>query len=114
MCSTERYGQANVEPSCRYRTEFCYECGQKWKTCTCILYNEDMLMLRARQIAAQPAKPGGAALLPPHEDRVQQIVRDLRERHDCDHRGRWRHVEGPHWCEECRDHLRQFILECRH
>lgn len=99
---------------CRCRTEFCYECGRKWKTCNCILYSEDMLVQRAGQIADRPAQPGAAEMFLPRGERVQQIVRELRERHDCDHRGSWRRVQGPHFCEECRNYLPEYILECLH
>lgn len=70
-----------------------------------------MLIRRAHQIADRPAEPGAAAMAVPRGERVQQIARELHERHDCDHRGRWRRVEGRHRCEECQS---EFILECRH
>lgn len=44
----------------------------------------------------------------------QEIVQEIRERRDCEHKGRWRRIEGPHRCEECGYKLPQFILECRH
>ena len=44
----------------------------------------------------------------------EELVREIRGRRDCEHKGRGRRVEGPHRCEECGDRLPQFILECRH
>lgn len=73
-----------------------------------------MLLRRAQQIANRPAEPGAVAMLVPRVERVQQIARELRERHDCDHKGRWRRVEGRHWCEECGAFMGKFILECRY
>ena len=70
-----------------------------------------MLLRRARDIAHRDAEPGAAA---PGTGLIQQIANNLRERHDCEHRGQWRWVEGPHRCDECGHCLRQFILQCRH
>lgn len=36
--------------SCRCRAEFCYVCGEPWKTCRCEQWNEDRLYARAAQI----------------------------------------------------------------
>lgn len=99
---------------CRCKSQFCYECGRKWKNCTCVVYDEDMLLQRAQLIANRLAGPGAAVMVAPRGERVQQIARELRECHDCDHTRGWRRVHGPHRCEECRDLLYEFILECRH
>ena len=80
----------------------------------CIVYDADMLLRRAEQIARRPQQPDAPGGYVPRPVRIQQIAQELRERHDCDHRGRWRRVEGPHQCEECHSRLRNFILECRH
>ncbi|MCJ1356227.1 MAG: hypothetical protein MMC33_006221 [Icmadophila ericetorum] len=41
---------------------------------------------------------------------MQEIVQEFRERRSCEHKGRWRRIEGPHRCEECGYKLPQFIL----
>ena len=43
----------------------------------------------------------------------QKIVQEIRDRHDCDYKGRWRRIEGPHGCEECGYRLPRFKLDCR-
>lgn len=73
-----------------------------------------MLLQRAHQIANRLVEPGAAVMIAPRRERVQEIARELRERHGCDHRGVWWRVAGPHRCEECRELLREYILECRH
>ena len=96
---------------CRCKFQFCYECGRHWKNCTCIVYDEAMLLRRARVVAHREVAPGAGA---PAAAVVARIANNLRERHNCDHDGRWNRVEGAHRCEECGYHLRSYILQCRH
>ncbi|KAJ6786172.1 hypothetical protein PWT90_00734 [Aphanocladium album] len=35
---------------CRCKSEFCYACGEKWKTCKCELWTEARLVQRAEQL----------------------------------------------------------------
>lgn len=98
--------------SCRCRAQFCYLCGEVWKTCKCVRFDEARLLERANVIVDRPVAPEHLALMPPREERVQQLVSELRDRHECDHRGRWRCVQGSHRCEECHNTLPKFILEC--
>lgn len=95
---------------CRCRHEFCYLCGQKWKRCMCPVFDERRLLQRAEHIADRPQDPAG--LVAPREERVQQIVRNLRERHECGHDGRWERIQGLAVCEHCEDTLEEYILEC--
>ena len=100
---------------CRCGHQFCYLCGVRWKDCTCELFNEDRLLERAGQIADRPQPRGAPAVLEAdRNERVQAIAQELRDRHDCEHEGRWRRIDGRSRCEECGHWLRDFILECRH
>lgn len=93
--------------SCVCRAEFCYICGQRWKTCQCPQWNEDRLIARANQIVRRD-NPHNVA----NQQQVQRAADNLRERHECTHQT-WRYVRGPHMCEECYHHLPQYIFECR-
>lgn len=116
---------------CRCGAQFCYTCGQRWKTCACARWDEHRLLARAHQIVdreenrlvaaiarndesqATTENPGPARRRQPASDRlVAKTMRYLRENHECDH-GRWRRVLGAHQCEECLHNLPQYILECR-
>lgn len=44
--------------------------------------------------------------------RVQAIMQDLNDNHECDHL-RWNNRPGPRQCEECYDVMPNFIYECR-
>ncbi|KAL3479213.1 hypothetical protein BJX99DRAFT_268635 [Aspergillus californicus] len=43
---------------------------------------------------------------------VARTIQGLREYHECAH-SRWNFISGPHQCEECFYHLRNYIFECR-
>ncbi|KAL2838628.1 IBR finger domain protein [Aspergillus pseudoustus] len=43
---------------------------------------------------------------------VERTMQELRDNHECGH-SRWKFLRGPHRCEECFHHLREFIFECR-
>lgn len=142
--------------SCRCRAEFCYICGERWKTCNCPHWYEDHVFDRATVIADRQRdprrrmfQPPGGALPPPpgqvldarprlenvrvpdrpvpaqnaqnaqaaqaaqtYNIRVQEIIQNLLENHECDH-ARWRWVRGPHECEVCNEETRHYIFECR-
>lgn len=100
---------ANQRPSCLCRAEFCYVCGERWKTCDCLLWNEERLHARGAQIVQRDNQPGNAEV---QQRRVEHAVQNLRERHECEHQ-RWIYVCGPHICEECHHTLPQYIFECR-
>lgn len=98
--------------SCTCKAQFCYVCGERWKTCPCDQWDEDRLEARAEQIVAreqQPQRP-----MPPAQQAVQveQAIENLRNRHNCTHDS-WRWVRGPNQCEECYHNLPQYIFECR-
>jgi hypothetical protein len=94
---------------CTCRAEFCYICGEPWKTCDCAQWNEDRLLARANQVVArQPAR-----VAPPEQQGfLAAVVQNLRDRHNCDHET-WQYVRGRHQCEECRDTLPSYIFECQ-
>ncbi|PYI02067.1 hypothetical protein BO78DRAFT_410911 [Aspergillus sclerotiicarbonarius CBS 121057] len=91
----------------RCRNIFCYVCGTKWKKCTCEVWDENRLLLRAQHVA------GRDQVEPPAQAEVQRVVQDLLERHECDHEGRWKRINRGQECEECHEYLPDFILECR-
>ncbi|PGH13339.1 hypothetical protein AJ79_03756 [Helicocarpus griseus UAMH5409] len=97
--------------TCRCKAEFCYECGTEWRNCLCRVWDEERLLERGRQILARDQRPGDR---PPAPAALNRVVREIRERHECNHPGRWRRIDGPHRCEECSGRLRDFILQCRH
>lgn len=93
---------------CKCGSQFCYICGERWKTCRCATWDETRLLARANVVAArQPVAD------PPRQAaRVQAAVQNLRLRHLCDHQS-WKYVRGPYQCEECYHQLPSYIFECR-
>ncbi|PGG95236.1 hypothetical protein GX51_08301 [Blastomyces parvus] len=83
--------------TCRCRAEFCYLCGTEWKNCRCEQWDDDRLLERGHEIALREQRPGDG---PVRAADVNRIVAQLRERHECDHRGRWQRIDGRHRCEE--------------
>ncbi|OJJ99417.1 hypothetical protein ASPACDRAFT_1856976 [Aspergillus aculeatus ATCC 16872] len=69
--------------------EFCYVCGSTWKLCTCAIWDETRLLLRARHVAGRDRAD------PPPEQEVQLVAQNLQEDHECDH-DNWKRVEGAH------------------
>ncbi|RAH83776.1 hypothetical protein BO86DRAFT_425903 [Aspergillus japonicus CBS 114.51] len=92
--------------TCRCRYEFCYVCSSTWRSCTCPIWDERRLLLRAQDVAGRDRDD------PPPEQEVQQVAQNLQEDHECDH-DNWRRVKGAHQCEECHDDYPHFIYECR-
>ena len=96
--------------ACRCGAQFCYVCGQRWKTCGCEQWNEEHLVARANEIVNRDA---GAQQLDNarRAGRVERERRNLIENHECEH-SRWRGRGGVHRCEECHNLLPLFIYEC--
>jgi hypothetical protein len=65
--------------SCRCKTEFCYLCAARWKTCKCAQWDEDRLLATAEQqvnvrlLAGQP--PAGQALPPVESLAIPRLPR---------------------------------------
>lgn len=94
--------------SCICKSEFCYECGQKWKECGCAQWIVGNLLARAEQIVRRD-DPADAVDV---QQRVQHVAIGLREGHECAHLS-WSTIRGQHRCEECRHELPKFINRCR-
>ncbi|PYH42936.1 BRcat and Rcat domain-containing protein [Aspergillus saccharolyticus JOP 1030-1] len=43
---------------------------------------------------------------------IARTIQELRDNHECRH-SKWKYLRGPHRCEECSHHLREYIFECR-
>ncbi|PQE21735.1 IBR finger domain-containing protein [Rutstroemia sp. NJR-2017a BBW] len=96
--------------TCRCGAQFCYVCGERWRTCTCAQWHEDRLLARANQNVDReqlPAEQLG------RNAQVAAQVEYLRENHECTH-DRWDKVNGVHNCEACYEIKRVYIYRCRH
>lgn len=74
------------EYSCRCGAEFCYNCGVRWKECSCSVWDEARLLLR--------------------ENRMIN-----RAQHECGHPG-WDRVYDPHVCERCTERMPHYTFQC--
>ncbi|KAK8243532.1 IBR finger domain protein [Phyllosticta capitalensis] len=108
--------------TCRCRAAFCFNCGLRWKTCSCAHFDEHRLLARAEEILIRRQDrritlwPGdsGPSSEPLNLAEIEKwgILDHLRKYHDCTHE-RWKFIPGRHQCEECYKHLPQYIFECR-
>jgi hypothetical protein len=71
---------------CKCSAQFCYTCGVQWKNCTCDIWEERNLLLRAEQVVDREADHPMAA--PERYRRVVEIRQELQENHECNHSGR--------------------------
>ncbi|KAJ3496296.1 hypothetical protein NLG97_g2761 [Lecanicillium saksenae] len=92
--------------TCRCKSEFCYVCGKKWKTCDCEQWDEDRLVERA-ELLVNRGMFGGRN----NADAVGRAQRHIRRNHQCNHLN-WEYRAGAARCDECRDHLSKFLFEC--
>lgn len=124
--------------SCLCKHDFCYRCGEKWKTCRCPVWDEDRLLERGQRIAPniapQPPQPAAAAVAaapampaaPPAinmvpqqpvnaaPNQLQQAIDIARDNHACAH-ARFRKERGEDWyeCEVCGEDYPRWMLQCR-
>ncbi|RMJ16380.1 hypothetical protein CDV36_003924 [Fusarium kuroshium] len=97
--------------TCKCKAEFCYVCGERWKTCACPHWQEERLYNRANAIVDR-ANDAAVINEAARQRRVEQERLNLIENHECTHE-RWRGRPGPRECEECLDIMPLFIYECR-
>ncbi|KAL2836858.1 hypothetical protein BJX68DRAFT_273338 [Aspergillus pseudodeflectus] len=98
--------------TCKCGAEFCYNCGERWGTCTCAEWNEHRLRERAFEILDRDRAPGDTGAGKADEALVEQTVEELRKNHQCWHAEGWTRVPGRFRCEECLEWLHNFLLEC--
>ncbi|KAK8119260.1 uncharacterized protein PG998_003886 [Apiospora kogelbergensis] len=111
--------------TCRCGSQFCYLCGTPYvlnyrgilaKQCHCAEWDEHRLLERAEEIDGRDhvdqVLVDDVAVANAHAERINRIMQNLRENHECDHL-RWRGRPGPRECEECGDEMPLFIYECR-
>ncbi|KAI0850910.1 hypothetical protein F5Y00DRAFT_251917 [Daldinia vernicosa] len=96
--------------TCKCRSQFCYICGDPWKTCSCRHWDEGRIHYRAEEIYRRDH--GTDDQMDTRDANIGRIVTNLRENHECGHFS-WRYRSGTYRCEECRDTLREYIFECR-
>lgn len=84
--------------TCRCKTQFCYLCQARWKTCGCPQWDEQRLY----HVAEARAEGGN----------VHAAMRLLRAHHECEH-GRWRRWSGGGRCEECGHYLPDYLMVSR-
>lgn len=112
--------------SCLCKHDFCYRCGEKWKTCRCPVWDQDRLLEHGQRIAPniapqapQPAVPVAPAAAPAHPavnaapNQLQQAIDIARDNHACVH-ARFVRESGDDWyeCDICGDDYRRWIFQC--
>ncbi|QDS77994.1 hypothetical protein FKW77_002216 [Venturia effusa] len=84
--------------SCKCGHQFCYLCGARWKTCTCVQFEEERLLERAAEVVAReapvPAAPENMRDVLARAAETRRVANNLRTAHECAHRGRLIHVTG--------------------
>jgi len=125
--------------TCRCKTEFCYLCSARWKSCECPMWDENRLIAAAERqvdVQLQPAHrtqpvnhprraPVPRPVLPaddashhhvvlPRELMVRETTERLRMHHDCQHTT-WRYQRGNGRCEHCSVDLPNYVYvsDCR-
>lgn len=97
------------DDSCSCRHQFCYVCGEDWKTCPCPQWDEARLLARAQDIvnrAPQPAAAQPAQLA----DRVAEEAQNLLDNHNCNH-AYWERADAGD-CEECGWEAPAYTMVC--
>ena len=97
--------------TCRCRTHFCYLCAARWKTCACVQWDEDRLLVAAQEGVENEVGHAAAARMPQavFAQRVERRAAVLRDNHHCE-RHSWRYREGGGACGECHYRLPSYLL----
>lgn len=96
--------------TCTCRTEFCYLCAARWKTCTCPQWEEARLLDTAHQGVVNQFGARAAVVEPRRfQERVGRRVAELRVNHDCVH-DIWKFRHGGGTCNRCNDALPTFLM----
>ncbi|KAF2454801.1 hypothetical protein BDY21DRAFT_387278 [Lineolata rhizophorae] len=101
--------------TCLCSAEFCYLCGERWKSCSCPQFTERFLYERAEEVVDRDF---GLELRPrDRQNRIQQVQEDLRQNHECEHPGRFQRIinggRRAFRCEMCEARHWKYILQCR-
>lgn len=94
----------------RCKAEWCYRCGDVWKTCLCNDWDEGHLHRRAEDLAIREVGANANPLV--LADLALQIRGDLQQHHECEHMGGWEYSRGTAQCEMCSFLLPQYIFVC--
>lgn len=73
--SVRRWTALTISISCRCGAHFCYVCGQRWKSCGCILWEEPRLLARAAQVVDRNPNPGRRMFEPQRVPHAQPASR---------------------------------------
>ncbi|VDC05688.1 unnamed protein product [Peniophora sp. CBMAI 1063] len=99
--------------TCRCKHQFCYLCGERWKTCGCPQWDEGRLLTDAnRRVVNEHGAQAAVRQPEQHAERVQEAMFQLRTNHAC-YAHTWAYRHGGGRCEECSFHLPQFLMRCR-
>ncbi|CAG8524448.1 5971_t:CDS:2 [Paraglomus occultum] len=96
--------------TCICRNEFCYECGEPWKSCDCPMWDEERLILTAteRVRQAQPYLRGHYLA-----DAVDDYRQRLEVEHACRHQWTRIQLDQAQPCANCWFMLKNYTFECR-
>ncbi|KAH8928426.1 hypothetical protein BT69DRAFT_1212834, partial [Atractiella rhizophila] len=114
--------------TCFCKHEFCYVCGEQWKTCQCPQWDETRLLERAEEqvrveLGMDPFRP----VVPQRQLQQQNAIHDafnvrygarvreaaarLRTNHECAHVS-WCLRHGGGNCQSCSKYLDRYLLRC--
>ena len=92
---------------CCCGAEFCYDCGEEWKTCDCPQWHEPRLYAREEQAVAEQQPEADADYMEIQDD--EAAILNLQN--ECPHH-EWNLACGEYRCEECFELMHRFIHYC--